>query len=388
MKFRYYGAIGVIFLSVASAFGMQNPPCVNAKAADTHRVQHASDQSQLVGKRAKPVKPTYGVSRPHSAPASSSVVSTSDAQHCSVVSLDHIVLSGCSEVIGEGSFACVKRWGDKAVKLFKQEVIFDVRKYREANSEIQIMAKIPKHPNLVELIQTVEARGCERYPMNVGFVMPLYGPTLLSLIENNDVQYTLRDVQSWALQIVSAFQHLHRTCDIVHCDIKSSNIVFKEKNGPYQCPVVIDLGLARYKQNGRIIARQCGGTPLYASPELYIRCNPDKTEKIDIYAFGMVLWEILMRERVFARELEGPIDAKRENALIHAIVREGKRPDLSHIEKLYPEFVPVLQACWQPESGLRPTAEQLIQMLGAAVSEENASVKVESAPQEQAGASS
>lgn len=387
MKFRYYWPIGVVFLSVASAFAMQNPPCVNAKAADTHQIKHTSDQSRLVGQAAKLAKPVHGIPRAHSAPASSTGVLPSDVQHCSVVSLEHIVLSGCLRVIGEGSFACVESWGDKAVKLFKRKVIFDYRKYSEANSEIQMMANIPKHPNLVELIQVVQARGCERFPMNVGFVMPLYGPTLLSVIENRDVQYTLRDVQSWALQIVSALQHLHRRCDVVHCDIKANNIVFKEKNGPYLCPVVIDLGLARYKQNGRIIARQCGGTPPYVSPELYIPCNPDKTEKIDIYAFGMVLWEMLMREKVFEQEFQESILLKNKGSLIRAIVQEGKRPDLSHIERFYPEFVPVLQACWQQESRLRPTAEQLIQMLKDAVREENALVKVESAPQEQAGAS-
>lgn len=387
MKFRYYWPIGVVFLSVASAFAMQNPPCVNSKAADTHQIKHTSDQSRLVGQAAKLAKPVHGIPRAHSAPASSTGVSTSNAQCCSVVSLESLLLSGDSQEIGEGTFGSVKAMNGKAVKLFKSEVLFDVRKYSQANAEIGMMAEIPRHPNLVELKQVVQARDRDRYPMNVGFIMPLYGPTLLSLIENNDVQYTLRDVQSWALQVVSVLQHLHRTCNVVHCDIKANNIVFKEKAAPYQCPVVIDLGCARYLQNGRIISRQCGGTELYASPELYMCSSLEKTEKMDIYAFGMVLWEMLMREKVFEQELQESICLKDKDSLIRAIVREGKRPDLSHIERFYPEFVPVLQACWQQDYRQRPTAEQLIQMLKDAVREENALVKVESAPQEQAGAS-
>lgn len=43
---------------------------------------------------------------------------------------------------------------------------------------------------------------------------------------------------------------------------------------------------------------QYAGTPTYMAPELFQKRGYD--ESVDVYAFGCLLWEILMREVPFA----------------------------------------------------------------------------------------
>lgn len=57
---------------------------------------------------------------------------------------------------------------------------------------------------------------------------------------------------------------------------------------------VCDFGLARFKADIGKGSMQFSGTPAYMAPELYQKRQYD--EKVDQFAFGTLLWELVTRQ--------------------------------------------------------------------------------------------
>lgn len=95
------------------------------------------------------------------------------------------------------------------------------------------------------------------------------------------------------LQVCSAVQHAHQQRTL-HCDLKPSNILVRDSDfGPDA--KVIDFGIAaghRTKGEGRLVSKHTGGTPGYMSPEQ--AAGKSNTEGTDVYALGVVLYELLV----------------------------------------------------------------------------------------------
>ena len=88
-----------------------------------------------------------------------------------------------------------------------------------------------------------------------------------------------------ALGIASGLHYLHsRKPAIVHRDIKSPNILLMDALAK-----IADVGLARSKAHSDMTAQR-GFTMAWAAPEVVYRKRA--TEKIDIWSYGVILWEI------------------------------------------------------------------------------------------------
>ncbi len=79
---------------------------------------------------------------------------------------------------------------------------------------------------------------------------------------------------------------------IIHRDLKPGNILFDE----YDNPMIADFGIAKLAlQAGAATLTQTGslvGTPAYMSPE-QVRGEPDVDKRSDLYAFGIIAYELL-----------------------------------------------------------------------------------------------
>lgn len=98
------------------------------------------------------------------------------------------------------------------------------------------------------------------------------------------------------VQACRGVQHAHNR-GILHRDIKPSNILVTDEDAQ---PVakVIDFGLAKLlgvnaARSGQTIAGQLLGTLGYMSPEQTDPLNPDVDIRSDVYALGVVLYELL-----------------------------------------------------------------------------------------------
>jgi tetratricopeptide (TPR) repeat protein len=113
----------------------------------------------------------------------------------------------------------------------------------------------------------------------------------------DDARLNVRERLALFVAVCQAVQHAHQK-GIIHRDLKPSNILICLYDGQ-PVPKVIDFGLAKamhqpltehtlYTAHGLMM-----GTPLYMSPEQAEFNNLDVDTRTDIYALGVILYELL-----------------------------------------------------------------------------------------------
>jgi len=134
-----------------------------------------------------------------------------------------------------------------------------------------------------------------------------------------------------ASQIANALEHAHER-GIVHRDLKPSNILVTKAGVK-----VLDFGLARRSsplaasdstQETLSEERIFAGTPRYMAPEQIDGQKAD--QRTDVFAFGLVLYELLTGERAF--------DGKSAASVMAAILEKEPKP----ISALRPETPPAV----------------------------------------------
>lgn len=111
------------------------------------------------------------------------------------------------------------------------------------------------------------------------------------------------------IRVCSAVQHAHQK-GIIHRDLKPSNILVSRSIAEQAQPKVIDFGLAKVFQNQLLpidhpnmtYAGQVLGTPQYMSPEQAHGNICDIDTRADIYALGVILYELLTATTPLASE--------------------------------------------------------------------------------------
>eukprot|EP01103_Thecamoeba_quadrilineata_P016023 TRINITY_DN5239_c0_g1_i1.p1 TRINITY_DN5239_c0_g1~~TRINITY_DN5239_c0_g1_i1.p1 ORF type:complete len:497 (-),score=88.51 TRINITY_DN5239_c0_g1_i1:107-1597(-) len=160
---------------------------------------------------------------------------------------------------------------------------------------------------------------------------------------NNHTLWERSEEEIWRLfrQIVEGLAYLHSS-DIVHRDLKPDNIFFgRGKTQQYDVLKIGDFGLATSLGESASLSTSRVGTFLYTSPEMNSR--PSRyDEKVDIYALGIVLFEMwrpfkTAMERcevleTLRRELKFPDDFATTRhvevqSLIHSLVRRLLNPN-------------------------------------------------------------
>jgi tetratricopeptide (TPR) repeat protein len=133
------------------------------------------------------------------------------------------------------------------------------------------------------------------------------------------------------MQVCQAIQHAHQK-GIIHRDIKPSNILVTMHDG-VPVPKVIDFGIAKATQ-GRLTDQtlftayeQFIGTPAHMSPEQMEMSGLDVDTRSDIYALGVLLYELLTGQTPFDTKvlLAGGLDKLRQTIRDEEPVRPSTR---------------------------------------------------------------
>jgi tetratricopeptide (TPR) repeat protein len=181
--------------------------------------------------------------------------------------------------LGEGGMGEVFRAVDtrlgRAVAIKTTHERFSARFEREARAIASL-----NHPNI-----------CTLHDVGPNYlVMELVeGETLAARLKSGPIP--LNTALQYALQIAAALVEAHGK-RVIHRDLKPGNIMVG-KTGVK----VLDFGLARSSQDETVTgSHMIMGTPAYMAPEQ--REGKPADARTDIYAFGCVLYEMLMGARV------------------------------------------------------------------------------------------
>lgn len=173
-----------------------------------------------------------------------------------------------------------------------------------------------------------------------------YGP-LQNILKEEDVMLPSRLV-SWAEQIALGMQYLH-SHKIIHRDLKSPNILI----GTNAIVKISDFGTSR-EWNEISTKMSFAGTVAWMAPEV-IRNEPC-SEKVDIWSFGVVLWEMLT--------CEIPYKDVDSSAIIWGVGNNSLRLP---IPSSCPDgFKLLVELCWSAKPRNRPSFRQILTHLGIA----------------------
>jgi serine/threonine protein kinase len=148
------------------------------------------------------------------------------------------------------------------------------------------------HPNIAKVLDAGTTERGQPF-----FVMELVkGVPLTTFCDQR--QLSVNDRLAVFQHICQAVQHAHQK-GIIHRDLKPSNILVESHDGR-PVPKVIDFGLAKainaMPLTERSVFTHLGamlGTPLYMAPEQAEFTAIDVDTRADIYALGVILYELL-----------------------------------------------------------------------------------------------
>lgn len=282
--------------------------------------------------------------------------------------------------IGAGGFCEVfyGKYNKKEIAIKRYKLIDDSEdKFEWEQKRRKLLFSIYKELSIMDILQHEKNESCLKYHCldyileSITFyydepalflITPLMrGGDLTSLLLNKKLEIPKKNRLYILLQVAIALYHMHSYKEpLIHYDIKSLNVLLVKPYNPKELTQVklIDFGLTRKNTTRRVIDFNC--TPGWAAPELIKFQEHDQS--IDIYGFGILIWEVFARDQPF-RTLP------KEN--IFECVLKGERPPIEALETMIPEKIRTLyNDCVKEEKEGRPPIKKVVEILEECYSKE------------------
>lgn len=148
----------------------------------------------------------------------------------------------------------------------------------------------------------------------------------------------------FALDIARGVYYLHRKCKVVQRDLKARNILIDRSLNAK----VADFGLSRVMGDPENGMTACG-TPAWTAPEIIRNIGGSYTEKVDVYSFGIVMWEMVARREPYQGQ---------KGVQVAFAAAEGMRPE---VPATCPEnYAGLMQRCWANDPEERPSFKEIL----------------------------
>ncbi len=194
--------------------------------------------------------------------------------------------------IGQGGMATVYKATQTsinrtvAVKVLPRALLHDPGFYERFTREVEVIAML-EHPHIVPIYDYGESEGMPYITMRL-----LAGDSLKKMVR--DGWNNLSDLVRPISQVAQALDYAHQQ-GIIHRDLKPGNILMDENGNAY----LSDFGIARVIDS-KLTGSAIIGTPAYMSPE---QANGSPLDsRSDLYAFGIVVYELLTGSEPFFAE--------------------------------------------------------------------------------------
>ncbi|OCT70186.1 hypothetical protein XELAEV_18037107mg [Xenopus laevis] len=216
--------------------------------------------------------------------------------------------------------------------------------------EIRMLQKLKGHRNIVSIYDTMIQMMDDSKPYNKLWCMMEYGGAgslhdIICSVPNQSLPEQC--IQFISREVLQGLSYIHKNL-IIHCDIKSLNIILTEEAEVK----IIDFGLAIQLKHQKEKVNRCRGTPHWMAPEVIQSFSTSKTFnlKCDIWSFGIM--EIAMAER------DPPyLQMSTNNAWINIVRNEPPTLQSTRWSKDFKDF---LKRCLTKSVHKRPTADNLL----------------------------
>ncbi|KAJ1527852.1 hypothetical protein ONE63_007792 [Megalurothrips usitatus] len=254
-------------------------------------------------------------------------------------------------------------------KLNKRDLpkVFEQRLEKEAK-----LLKSLKHPNIVGFRACVPGKDGR-----MTLAMESCESSMADRIEDrkNDGMgpFESNIILKVALGVARGLDYLHRERKLLHGDMKSFNILIK---GNYEEIKICDFGVSLALDSDGMVVNPDGfvGTSVWSAPETVGLCEKAVSAKVDIFAFGLVLWEMIALEIPHTDDLEESnfdisiTEDDLENRIVLRWVLRvipGTRPALPPVDldDTYNSIMEIFYCCTELDPSARPSAQLLVEWL-------------------------
>ncbi|KAL4564414.1 hypothetical protein LXL04_028478 [Taraxacum kok-saghyz] len=232
---------------------------------------------------------------------------------------------------------------DVAIKLLeKPEDNLDRANLMEQQfqQEVKMLARL-KHPNIVRFIG-----GC--YKPMVWCIVTEYAKggsvrQFLNRRQNRAVPLKLAVKQ--AVDVAKGMEYVHGL-GLIHRDLKSDNLLIANDRSIK----IADFGVARIEVRTEGMTPEMG-TYRWMAPEMIQ--HRSYTQKVDVYSFGIVLWELITGML--------PYHNLTDVQAAFAVVNKGIRPPVP--DDCLPVLNEIMTRCWDGDPNVRPPFTEVVKML-------------------------
>lgn len=201
------------------------------------------------------------------------------------------------------------------------------------------------HPNVATVYEIGEAQNGRLF-IAMGFYE---GRTLAARVKEGPIPQN--EALDYAFQMARGLQKAHEH-GIVHRDVKPANVIVTLD----AVVKILDFGIARTAESELTRPGAMLGTVAYAAPEQIRGETVD--HRADIWAFGVVLYEMLTGERPFGRPYE--------SSLLYSILNEDPTPLRRHLPDAPEALEALIGRCLHKDPGAR---HQSIREVASALSQ-------------------
>src|SRR5829696_7129 len=224
------------------------------------------------------------------------------------------------EKVGSGGMSSVYRAFDPtlerhvAIKLMHRDISSDADQLERFRREARAVAQL-NHPHVVTVIDAGEDDGAPYIVFEY-----VEGETLKDRIRRLG-RLPVAEAVAYAVEIGRALECAHAHM-LVHRDVKPQNVLI-DPDGRAR---VTDFGIARsLEAHGLTATGRVLGTTDYVSPEQAM--GEDVDERSDVYALGVVLYEMVTGDVPYHAETQVAVAMKHVNEPIPDVFE--RRPDVS-----------------------------------------------------------
>ncbi|KAG0239404.1 hypothetical protein BGW41_007668 [Actinomortierella wolfii] len=250
--------------------------------------------------------------------------------------------------LGTGSFGSVHeaRWGNQlcaAKTFFGSQSDFHQQSIQKEIGVLQTL----RHRHIIQFYRAHEENG------NIYLLMELAekGSLARAIIKNEISDWQTKE--RLAQEIAQGLAFIHQE-GVLHRDLKSANVLLTK----HMEAKLADFGLAKVRSLTNMASGTNAstgvvmGTTRWIAPELLWASKPVYSAKSDVYALGVVMWEM-------AANCTRPFESL-DDVLAAMAIRNGNRETLPEdTPTVYREWV---ERCWHQDPTQRPEASEVILM--------------------------